>query len=234
MVSIMFGKFLAYCRTIFLFDYLIDKFHNLMCNESKNTFPYNVCGLLVAFVAGALVFKLLCYCCAKCSNNNVRRLRIFLRRQPDSPDDEIVRLYKLVASAVPRAVRYLSEPLRHQPDSSNLNDKIVRLYTLVAKAVPRAVVLQAVIDLREHSLDQPPDMMERFHELVVNIVLDPTASSLIIRTDVDLDLHKVRKQDAKALVKLLLRKTHDNDLRPETGASDNLIPHLANENELYE
>ena len=48
----------------------------------------------------------------------------------------------------------------------------------------------------------------------------------------DFDLHTVRKPDAEALEKFLLRKTHDNDLRPETRGSDNLIPHLANDNEL--
>ena len=177
--------------------------------------------VVAGVVAGAAIVAL-GYCFSKSSNNT--------NRQSNNRSTR--------ALAV-EAFRYQKKLSRDQLDSSDLNDKTVRLSKLEVRALLRAVVLQAFIDLREQ-MDQPPDSpnrndkMERLHELVVNTVLDPRAGSLNIRTDVDLDLHKLRKRDAKALVKLLLRKTNDDDLRPETGASDNLIPNLENEYELYE
>ena len=101
------------------------------------------------------------------------------------------------------------------------------LYLFSRAPTTRAVALQNVRDLREHLCDRPgsPECngdMVRLYELVVNAALSPATRSPRERTDVDLDLHLVRKPDAEALVKLLLRSARFTGLKPVTGASDAL------------
>ena len=101
---------------------------------------------------------------------------------------------------------------------------LVFLYLFFSRtSITRAVALQNVRDLRERLRDKTisPDSnseMLQLYEQVVKTVLDPAARSPRERIDVDLDLHLVRKPDAEALVKLLLRNARFTQL--QFGARD--------------
>lgn len=102
---------------------------------------------------------------------------------------------------------------------------LVFLYLYFSREVTtRAAALNAVRDRRELIRDQlggDGDMMQ-LYETLVTAVLDPKARAPGERPDVDLDLHMIRKQDAVAIIKLLLSSARFVGLRPVAGASENI------------
>ena len=111
--------------------------------------------------------------------------------------------------------RYRKKPAR------DIEAQRVSGYYSVIPCKTRADAIKALIDERERlKSDENVDLptadreMRPLIERAVDAILDPNArgSKMDERDDVDLDLHCVRKRDAEALVKLLIRRARSAKL----------------------
>lgn len=149
--------------------------------------------LLIILIIVLLFFVLLITlcCCLYCC---VRR-NCCSRRNRSAADDE---------------VDLVERPqIEERHDLLNVPRSIFSRFT--KRQLTRAAALNAIQQRRESMLEEGisnDSEMERLYEQAVDTILTPRARAPDERSDVDLDLHRLRRRDAEQLVRRLLFHAH--------------------------
>ena len=90
----------------------------------------------------------------------------------------------------------------------------------IKKHLTRAAAINAIQQRRESMLEEgisSDSEMERLYEQAVDKILTPEARAPDERSDVDLDLHRLRRRDAEQLVRRLLSRAHSRPVAHGVG-----------------